>query len=257
MRPQSSEDASLSDSISHYANMKVADAQGTILVVDDDRKTAATIRLYLENAGFGVSVAHDGGDGLQHALASPPDLIVLDLMLPSMSGTDVCRRLRAESEVPIIMLTARTTEQDKLRGLEIGADDYITKPFSPRELVARVQTVLRRTASGRRTGQARVQSGDLTLDLNLHQAWISGNPVSLTPSEFKLLTAFASSPGRVFTRQELVEKAFGYNYDGLDRTVDAHIMNLRKKIESDRLRPSRILTVYGVGYKFSDERNDA
>jgi len=232
-------------------------AQGTVLVVDDDTKTAATIRLYLENAGFSVTLAYDGRSALERALASPPDLIVLDLMLPLMSGTDLCSRLRAESEVPIIMLTARTTEQDKLQGLELGADDYITKPFSPRELVARVQTVLRRTTSRLTTRQTRVQSGDLTLDLSLHQAWIGGNPVSLTPSEFKLLTAFASAPGRVFSRQELVEKAFGYNYEGLDRTIDAHIMNLRKKIEADRLRPSRILTVYGVGYKFSDEGDDA
>jgi len=232
-------------------------AQGTVLVVDDDTKTAATIRLYLENAGFSVTLAYDGRSALERAVASPPDLIVLDLMLPLMSGTDLCSRLRAESEVPIIMLTARTTEQDKLQGLELGADDYITKPFSPRELVARVQTVLRRTTSRLNTRQTRVQSGDLTLDLSLHQAWIRGNPVSLTPSEFKLLTAFASAPGRVFSRQELVEKAFGYNYEGLDRTIDAHIMNLRKKIEADRLRPSRILTVYGVGYKFSDEGDDA
>ena len=232
-------------------------AQGTVLVVDDDTKTAATIRLYLENAGFSVTLAYDGRSALERALASPPDLIVLDLMLPLMSGTDLCSRLRANSEVPIIMLTARTTEQDKLQGLELGADDYMTKPFSPRELVARVQTVLRRTTSRLTTRQTRVQSGDLTLDLSLHQAWIRGNPVSLTPSEFKLLTAFASAPGRVFSRQELVEKAFGYNYEGLDRTIDAHIMNLRKKIEADRLRPSRILTVYGVGYKFSDEGDDA
>ena len=232
-------------------------AQGTVLVVDDDTKTAATIRLYLENAGFSVTLAYDGRSALERAVASPPDLIVLDLMLPLMSGTDLCSRLRANSEVPIIMLTARTTEQDKLQGLELGADDYMTKPFSPRELVARVQTVLRRTTSRLNTRQTRVQSGDLTLDLSLHQAWIRGNPVSLTPSEFKLLTAFASAPGRVFSRQELVEKAFGYNYEGLDRTIDAHIMNLRKKIEADRLRPSRILTVYGVGYKFSDEGDDA
>ena len=232
-------------------------AQGTILIVDDDRKTVATIRVYLENAGFNVAVAYDGRDALETAIANSPDLIVLDLMLPSMSGTDLCSRLRAESEVPIIMLTARTTEQDKLQGLAIGADDYITKPFSPRELVARVQTVLRRTGHVRKTSQARLQSGDLLLDFNLHQAWIGGKPANLTPSEFKLLGAFASSPGRVFSRQELVEKAFGYDYDGLDRTIDAHIMNLRKKIESDRLRPSRILTVYGVGYQFSDEHGDA
>src|SRR5262249_27344002 len=186
--------------------------------------------------------------------ADSPDLIILDLMLPKMGGMDLCRRLRTESAVPIIMLTARTTEQDKLEGLQLGADDYITKPFSPMELVARVQTVLRTTRPRPESRLSRLEFGDLVVDSTRHRVEVAGQTVSVTPAEFKLLTTFVSAPGRVFSRRELVEKAFGHDYDGLDRTIDAHIMNLRKKIESDRLRPSRIVTVYGVGYVFSSER---
>jgi DNA-binding response OmpR family regulator len=228
-----------------------------ILVVDDDKKTVATIKLYLENAGFDVSVAHDGRQALEAARAAPPDLVVLDLMLPLVSGMDVCRMVRAESDVPVIMLTARTTEDDKLRGLGLGADDYITKPFSPRELVARVRTVLRRAAPKPQPAPAKLQFGELTVDLERHQVRLRDRDISLTPAEFRLLESLARSPGRVFTRQELVQRAFGYNYEGLDRTIDAHIKNLRKKIEPDRLHPSRILTVHGVGYKFSAGSDDA
>src|SRR5262249_40403440 len=230
-------------------------ACGTVLVVDDDKKTVATIQLYLENAGFKVSAAYDGRHALEQALADPPDLIVLDLMLPKMGGMDLCRRLRGESAVPIIMLTARSTVQDKLEGLGLGADDYVTKPFSPRELVARVQTVLRRIAPRPEARLPRLLFDDLTIDTTRHRVEIAGQPVSLTPAEFKLLTTLAAAPSRVFSRQELVEKAFGHDYDGLDRTIDAHIMNLRKKIEPDRVRPSRIVTVYGAGYMFSTERD--
>jgi DNA-binding response OmpR family regulator len=230
-------------------------AGGNILVVDDDKKTVATIKLYLENAGFEVSVAHDGRQALEAARAAPPDLAVLDLMLPLVSGMDICRMLRAESDVPVIMLTARTTEDDKLRGLRLGADDYITKPFSPRELVARVRTVLRRAAP--KPQRARLQFGELTVDLERHQVRLRDRDISLTPAEFRLLESLARSPGRVFNRQELVERAFGYDYEGLDRTIDAHIKNLRRKIEPDRLHPSRILTVHGVGYKFSAGSDDA
>jgi DNA-binding response OmpR family regulator len=226
-------------------------ALGKVLVVDDDKKTVGTIKLYLENAGYEVSLAHDGRHALQLARTAPPDLVVLDLMLPLIAGMDVCRMLRAESDVPIIMLTARATEDDKLRGLGLGADDYITKPFSPRELVARIRTVLRRSAPKPQRGPARLQFGELAIDLDRHEVHLADKIIALTPAEFQLLEGLARSPGRVFTRQELVERAFGYDYEGLDRTIDAHIMNLRKKIEPDRMHPSVIITVYGVGYKFS------
>lgn len=223
-------------------------SRARILVVDDDRKTVATIKLYLEHGGFEVVCAHDGEQALERQRDCSPDLIVLDLMLPRVTGLGVCRRIRAVSEAPIIMLTARTTEEDKLHGLALGADDYVTKPFSPRELTARVRTVLRRAES--KSGPRLLRVGDLVVDIERHEARVGEKVISLTPSEFNLLAALARAPNRAFTRQELVERAFGYNYEGLERTIDAHIMNLRRKVERDQ-RPSLILTVYGVGYKFS------
>ena len=228
----------------------------SILVTDDDRKTVATIRLYLEHAGFEVRAARSGLEALERVREKEPDLIILDLMLPQVGGLEVCRKLRADSDVPIIMLTARTTEEDKLAGLDLGADDYVTKPFSPRELVARVKAVLRRRASQvRDSSPPELGFDDLVIDLKRHEVRVRGNRVALTPAEFKLLEVFAKAPGRVFTRQELVERAFGWDYEGMDRTIDAHVMNLRRKIERDRLQPSFILTVYGVGYKFSGEQH--
>src|SRR5215213_6824217 len=227
-----------------------------ILVTDDDKKTVATLQLYLEHAGFDVRTAGSGPEALERVREREPDLIILDLMLPEVSGLEVCRKLRAASDVPIIMLTARTTEEDKLVGLDLGADDYVTKPFSPRELVARVKAVLRRRASQvRDSAPLELGFDDLVIDLKRHEVRVRGSRVSLTPAEFKLLEVFVKAPDRVFTRQELVERAFGWNYEGLDRTVDAHVMNLRRKIERDRLQPAFILTVYGVGYKFSGERH--
>jgi len=231
-------------------------ARARILVVDDDKKTVGTIKLYLENAGFDVCAAYDGRQALDQARANPPDLMVLDLMLPRVSGLEICRALRNESEVPVIMLTARTTEDDKLRGLGLGADDYLTKPFSPRELVARVRTVLRRAGARPHSEKGKLQFGELIVDLERHQVRLHDRDISLTPAEFRLLESLARRPGRVFSRQELVERAFGYDHEALDRTIDAHIMNLRKKIEPDRMRPSWIITVYGMGYKFSADRND-
>lgn len=222
-----------------------------ILVVDDDKKTVASIKLYLEHDGYQVAVAYDGRQALAEARATRPDLLVLDLMLPEVSGVEVCRRLRAESGVPIIMLTSRATDEDKLRGLDLGADDYITKPFSPRELVARIRAVLRRTA--RDDYSSPVAINGLVIDLNSREVRMRGLLVPLTPTEFKLLETFAKAPGRTFTRQELVERAFGWDYDGLDRTVDAHIMNLRKKLDSRSAQSSLIATVFGVGYKFRSE----
>ena len=222
-----------------------------ILVVDDDKKTVASIKLYLEHDGYQVAVAYDGSQALSDARLQRPDLVVLDLMLPEISGVDVCRTLRAESSIPIIMLTSRATEEDKLRGLDLGADDYITKPFSPRELLARIRAVLRRTAQ--RDNSSVIRSGDLIIDFKRHEVSVRGKLVQLTPTEFKLLEALAKAPGRTFTRQELVERALGWDYAGLDRTVDAHVMNLRKKLDDGGAESSRIATVFGVGYKFSAE----
>jgi DNA-binding response OmpR family regulator len=185
-------------------------------------------------------------------------LIQLDVMLPSIDGMDVCRMLRrtpSAQDVPIILLTARTTEDDKLRGFGAGADDYVTKPFSPRELVARLQAVLRRAGGPAASGdQVRVR--DIVLHRTRHEVEVGGRAVALTPVEFRLLDAFLRAPGRAFTRAELVERAFGHDFDGLDRTVDAHVMNLRKKLEPDRARPSYIVTVYGVGYKLAQDGHD-
>ena len=226
-----------------------------ILIVDDDRKTAELIRMYLEREGYGALLAHDGRQALDLARQRAPDLIVLDLMLPVVEGLDVCRILRAESQVPIIMLTARTTEDDKLLGLDLGADDYVTKPFSPRELVARVRAVLRRGGPAQRGEPAAARCGELVVDFVSRSVRLRGAPVHLTPKEFKLLELLARHPGRAFSRLELLEQVFGYDYDGLERTVDVHLMNLRKKIERDPAQPSYVLTVYGHGYKFSEDAN--
>ncbi|HEX4945685.1 MAG TPA: response regulator transcription factor [Blastocatellia bacterium] len=224
-----------------------------VLIVEDDRKTVAALKLYLEHDGYETLLAYDGQAGLLAARTQQPDLIVLDLMLPQVSGLDVCRTLRAESNVPIIMLTARAAEDDKLHGLDLGADDYVTKPFSPRELVARVRAVLRRIEPQPSHETSILQRQNLSVDLQRRTVQVRGQAVTLTPTEFKLLATFIKAPGQVFTRQELVERALGWDYDGLDRTVDAHIMNLRRKIEPERGQPSLIVTVFGVGYKFAEE----
>lgn len=232
---------------------------GSVLVVEDDKKIVSALRLYLEHGGFDVRVAYTGREGLDEVRAKEPDLIILDLMLPQIDGIEVCRTLRAQSEIPIIMLTARATEEDKLRGLELGADDYVTKPFSPRELVARVRTVLRRrTSQVRERGPAQLTFGDLVVDIERHEIKVRGEAVPVTPNEFRLLETLIQFPERAFTRKELVERAFGWDYEGLERTVDAHIMNLRRKIESKRSGEAPlIVTVYGLGYKFSYEGQTA
>ena len=224
----------------------------TILVVDDDRKTVDLIRLYLEKDGYRVLVAYDGRSALDSARNRKPGLIILDLMLPKVDGLDVCRLLRSESQVPIIMLTAKTTEDDKLTGLDLGADDYVTKPFSPRELVARARAVLRRSLAESDPGPEQILYGELEVDFVRHEARIAGSSVHLTPKEFILLEIMIKQPGRVFSRLELLELAFGYDYQGFERTVDVHVMNLRKKIENDPANPRYVQTVYGVGYKFED-----
>jgi len=221
-----------------------------ILVVDDDRKIVELIQLYLEKDGYRVLVAHDGLEALEKARQARPDLIVLDLLLPGMDGLDVCRILQAEAETPIIMLTAKTTEGDKLVGLELGADDYITKPFSPRELLARVRAVLRRVAKEAAQATEELHFGRLIIDRRGHEVRLDGEVIPLTPTEFQLLAEMAREPGRAFTRLELLDQVFGYDFVGFERTVDVHVKNLRKKIETDPKQPCYIQTVYGVGYKF-------
>jgi DNA-binding response OmpR family regulator len=218
-----------------------------ILVVEDDTKTADLVSLYLERAGFQVYRAADGTTALESLRTVRPDLVILDLMLPGLDGWQVCQRLRAESDVPIIMLTARVSENDKLHGLTLGADDYVTKPFSPRELVARVQAVLRRSREAGPPGQ--IQVGDLVIDLASREVRLGHRRVSLTPAEFRILAVLASEPGRAFSRALLLERAFGYDFAGVDRNIDMHIMNLRRKLEDDSRRPRYIKTVYGLGYK--------
>jgi DNA-binding response OmpR family regulator len=229
-----------------------------ILVVEDDHKTVELIRLYLERDGYQVTIAHNGREGLDLARQRRPDLIVLDLMLPKVGGLDVCRVLRMEQfTVPIIILTAKSTEEDILLGLDLGADDYIAKPFSPRELAARVRTVLRRVIDTPISHKQTLHFGRLIIDPLRHEASLCGEPLPLTPKEFKLLETLGKEPGRAFTRLELLQQVFGFDYAGLERTVDAHIMNLRKKIESQSEELNYIQTVYGVGYRFAWEPDAA
>jgi two-component system, OmpR family, alkaline phosphatase synthesis response regulator PhoP len=222
-----------------------------ILVVDDEPKIAEICRDYLQRAGFTVAIAGNGADALTLARAKQPDLVVLDLGLPRLDGLDVTRALRKRSNVPIIMLTARVEESDKLIGLELGADDYVTKPFSPKELVARVRAVFRRIDAG--AGQTQViRAADVTLDVGRMQAKAGGRTIDLTSTEFALLAMMMRQPGRVFTRGQLLDAVRGDDVDSLDRVIDAHIKNLRRKLELDPGHPRYVLTVYGVGYKFID-----
>jgi DNA-binding response OmpR family regulator len=225
----------------------------TILVVDDDHKMVDLIRLYLEKDEYRVLVAYDGRQALETARRLHPDLIILDLMLPKIDGLDVCRTLRAETDTPIIMLTAKTTEEDKLIGLDLGADDYVTKPFSPRELMARLRAVLRRSVEEKKGSPTRLECGDLVVDFMRRQVSLQGEIIHLTPKEFRLLEILIRQPGRVFSRLDLLEGAFGYDYGGLERTVDVHIMNLRKKIEPNPDQPCYVQTAYGMGYKFAED----
>jgi DNA-binding response OmpR family regulator len=223
-----------------------------ILVVDDDQKIVNLLKLYLEKDSYRVFAAYDGMQALDFARRKRPDLIILDLMLPQIDGLDVCRILQAESDVPIIMLTARTTETDKLIGLELGADDYITKPFSPREVVARVRTVLRRAGKDAPQGPPEMRFPGLVIDRRRHEVRVQGESVAITPTEFKLLETLAGEPGRVFSRLELLERVFDHDFGGFERTVDVHVKNLRKKIEADPRDPTYVKTIYGVGYKFDE-----
>jgi two-component system, OmpR family, alkaline phosphatase synthesis response regulator PhoP len=223
-----------------------------ILVVDDEPRIAEICRDYLERAGFKVMIAGNGADALSLARTKQPDLVVLDLGLPKMDGLDVTRALRKRSNVPIIMLTARVEESDKLIGLELGADDYLTKPFSPKELVARVRAVFRRVDVG--AGQSDVvRAADVTLDIPRMQAKVGKRAVELTSTEFELLAMMMRQPGRVFTRGQLLDAVRGDETESLDRVIDVHIKNLRRKLERDPGKPRYLLTVYAVGYKFAEE----
>jgi DNA-binding response OmpR family regulator len=227
-----------------------------ILVVDDDHKIVDLVRLYLERDGYQVFVACDGLKALELARQKRPDLIVLDLLLPEVDGLDVCRILQNESATPIIMLTAKTTEQDRLVGLELGADDYVTKPFSPRELVARVRAVLRRAGKQASQGPSEMRFADLVIDRRSHEVRIQGQVIDLTPTEFRLLEVMAEEPGRAFSRLEILDRVFGYDFEGFERTIDVHVKNLRKKVERDPRQPIYIKTVYGVGYRFEGNPNE-
>jgi DNA-binding response OmpR family regulator len=224
-------------------------ADAKILVVDDDKKIVDLVSLYLKKDGYHVLSAFDGGQAIDVVRLTHPDLVVLDLMLPNVDGMDVCRILRAECQIPIIMLTGRTTDADKLAGLDLGADDYLTKPFNPKELLARVRAVLRRTGD-RDSGPPEVRFGDVVIDHMRHEVRSGGRVVNLTPTEFTLLEVMTREPGRAFSRVELLERVFGYDYEGLERTVDVHIMNLRKKIEPQAAAPRYVVTVPGLGYRF-------
>jgi DNA-binding response OmpR family regulator len=227
----------------------------TILVVDDEPRIADLARDYLQHAGFEVRVAASGEAALQVVRRDRPDLVVLDLGLPGIDGLDVTRTIRRDSNLPVIMLTARDDELDKLLGLELGADDYLTKPFSPRELVARVRAVLRRADAGAGGGPDEViRAGDVTLDVARMRTEIDGRSVELTPTEFTLLTALARQPGRIFTRSQLLDAVHGVAFESYERAIDTHIKNIRRKLEPDPRRPTHVLTVYGVGYRFADER---
>ena len=225
----------------------------TILVVDDEPKIVTLARDYLEHAGFAVLTAGDGPSVLATIRQRRPDLVVLDLGLPGLDGLDLTRELRRDSTVPIVMLTARDDELDKLLGLELGADDYLTKPFSPRELVARVRAVLRRADRPPEAAET-IRAGDVVLDLPRMRTEVDGTAVELTPTEFQLLATLAARPGRIFTRSQLLDALHGVAFETYERAIDSHIKNLRRKIEPDPRRPRYVLTVYGVGYRFADER---
>jgi two-component system alkaline phosphatase synthesis response regulator PhoP len=224
----------------------------TILIVDDETRIVDLARDYLEHAGFAVLTAADGPSALKMARTRKPDLLVLDLGLPGMDGLDVARAIRRDSQLPIIMLTARDDELDRVLGLEIGADDYVPKPFSPRELVARVRAILRRVDRVAEPGD-RIEAAGVAIDIARMRVEVDSRVVELTATEFQLLTALAGQPGRVFTRAQLLDAVHGVAFESYERAIDAHIKNLRRKLEPDPSRPRYILTVYGVGYRFAEE----
>ena len=233
--------------------MSTPTASRTILLVDDEPRIVELARDYLEHAGFRVITASDGPTALDSARRDRPDLVVLDLGLPGLDGLDVTRELRRDGSMPIVMVTARDDEVDKLLGLELGADDYLTKPFSPRELVARIKAVLRRTDRPVEAADL-IRVGDLQLDVPRMRTEVAGRSVDLTPTEFTLLATLARQPGRIFTRSQLLDALHGIAFESYERAIDSHIKNLRRKLEPDPRQPRYVLTVYGVGYRLADDR---
>jgi DNA-binding response OmpR family regulator len=227
-----------------------------VLIIDDEPWVHDVVRAYLERDGFIVYDASDGREGLDLAMTKRPDLVVLDLMLPDLSGEEICRQLRERSDVAVLMLTAKSGEEERIAGLGLGADDYLTKPFSPRELVARVKAVLRRTRNGDMplVELLRFDGGRLEIDSVRHEVRVSGAPVDLTPSEYKLLFALAQYPGRAYSRFELINRVQGHDFEGYERTIDAHVKNLRRKIEPDGAKPRYVETVHGIGYRLGARR---
>ena len=224
----------------------------TILIIEDDTDTIKLVSLYLERDGHKVLSATNGIEGLRLAREAHPELVVLDLMLPGMNGMEICRILRDESDISILMMTARVEEEDRLAGLDMGADDYVTKPFSPRELAARVRAVLRRSSSDLLDkGPQELVRGEIKMGLRQHKVYVGSKEVRLTPTESRLLAMLMREPGRVFSRDQIIDRAFGYDFDGFDRTVDTHMSNLRRKLNTDPKNPRYIQTIYGVGYRFS------
>ncbi len=227
-----------------------------ILVVDDEKKILEVVEAYLEKEGYEVITAEDGKQAMDLFNTENPHLVVLDLMLPGLSGEEICSRIRTSSDVPIIMLTAKNEENEKLEGLSIGADDYLTKPFSPRELVGRIRALIRRAyrQNNVMADYLVFNQGDLEVNIKKMSVKKKGQQVILTPNEFKVLNTLLTNPGQIFSREQLVEKIFGLDYDGFDRTIDTHIKNLRQKIEDDSKKPIYIITVYGMGYKFGGSK---
>ncbi|PKM83968.1 MAG: DNA-binding response regulator [Firmicutes bacterium HGW-Firmicutes-13] len=225
-----------------------------VLVVDDEKTLVKALTFNLEKEGYEVVTAYDGEEALKQVESDNPDLVILDLMLPGLDGFEVCRRVRKNLDIPIIMLTAKGDDIDKILGLELGADDYITKPFNPRELIARVKAILRRTDSQSSSIKNLIKVQDLQIDLYQHKVRVKGNEIDLTSKEFALLNLLATNPGRVYSREQLLEQIWGYNYYGDARTVDVHIRHLREKLETDPSNPRYIITVWGTGYKFREGR---
>jgi len=227
-----------------------------VVLAEDDEKQAELVRRYLERENHSVIVVHDGRSALEEVRRRQPELLVLDIMLPGVDGLDVCRILRQESDIPVLMLTARTEEDDMLLGLDLGADDYMTKPFSPRELAARVRTLLRRSSTSTKSRETEpdtmLRVGGVSVDTERHELFADGTKVTCTPGEFRLIATMAARPHRVFTRAQLLEQLHGIDQYITTRTIDTHVLNLRKKLEPDPRKPIRLLTVYGVGYKLTD-----
>jgi len=230
-------------------------AQYSVLIVDDDVKLVKLLQTYFEKEGYNTYSTNDGLDALQMVRECKPDIIVLDLMLPGLDGLNVCRRIRKDNDIPIIMLTARDEESDRLIGLEIGADDYVTKPFSPKEVIARAKAILRR-AKKEVVGLEPIKVGTLIIDLERHQVTKDGQIMDVTPTEFKIMEILAGNVGKVYSRLQIFEQIQGYSFEGYERTIDAHIKNLRRKIEINSKEPQYIQTVYGIGYKFAGETDE-